>query len=170
MKQSSHFSVQRLTLCTLLLALMLVLGYIESLLPAFSAVPGIKLGLSNSILLFAVYMLDIPAAYCLMVLKVLLSGLLFGGVSAILYGFAGGLLSLSLMILLRRANAFHMITVSMVGGAFHNIGQVAVAYLLLRTPQLLYYLAVLILVGLACGALTGFCASRVIAHLPKDWK
>ena len=68
----------------LLIAVMLVLGYIESLLPAVGAVPGIKLGLSNSVLIFAVYMLNLPTAWALMVLKVLLSGLLFGGASTIL--------------------------------------------------------------------------------------
>lgn len=151
----------------MLLALMLILGYVESLLPSFS-VPGIKLGLSNSILLFAVYMLDIPTAFCLMVLKVALSGLLFSGVSAMLYGFAGGVLSLSLMSLLSRVKSVHPVTVSVFGGAAHNIGQAALAIVTTRTGQLVYYMAVLTLAGMACGALTGVCAAQVMARIQKS--
>ncbi len=149
----------------LLIAVMLVLGYIESLLPAVGAVPGIKLGLSNSVLIFAVYMLNLPTAWALMVLKVLLSGLLFGGASTILYAMSGGVLSMLSMTLLSRMKSMHPVTVSMVGGVMHNVGQVAMAMILFKTNQLLYYMAVLIFVGMACGALTGVCASSVMKHL-----
>ena len=74
----------------LAIALMLVLGFVESLMPVAAGVPGIKLGLSNGVLIFAVYMLNLPTAFVLMVLKVVLSGLLFGGVNAMMYAFAGG--------------------------------------------------------------------------------
>ena len=148
----------------MLLALMLILGYVESLLPAFS-IPGIKIGLSNSVLLFAVYMLDIPTAFCLMVLKVLLSGILFSGVSAMLYGFAGGLLSLTLMSILSRNKGLSPVIVSMTGGVGHNIGQVALAIVITNTNQLFYYMAILIVVGAVCGILTGICARQVMKHL-----
>ena len=157
---------RRVALCGLLLALMLVLGFFESLLPSGS-IPGIKLGLSNGVLIFAVYLLGIPTAAALMVLKVLLSGFLFGGVSAMLYAFAGGVLSLLVMSLLSRVKGLHPVTVSMMGGAAHNVGQVGMAMLMLQTKQLLYYMAVLILVGLACGALTGVCANAVMRRWIK---
>ena len=154
----------RLTLSALLIALMLVLGYVESLVP--TGVPGVKLGLSNGVLIFAVYMLGIPASYILMTLKVVLSGLLFSGVSAMLYAFAGGLISLTLMCLLSRDKKISPVVVSMVGGVSHNIGQVAMAMLVLGAPrQMLYYLGILILVGLACGLATGVAASSVMKHL-----
>ena len=150
----------------MLLGLMLILGYLESLLPSFS-VPGIKPGLSNSVLLFAVYMLDIPTAFCLMALKVTLSGLLFGGLSAAMYGFAGGLLSMAVMSALSRVKGIRPIAASMAGGAAHNIGQVALTMLLLHNSQLLYYMAILTLAGLACGALTGVCAEQTMKRLGK---
>ena len=154
----------RLTLSALLIALMLVLGYVESLVP--TGVPGVKLGLSNGVLIFAVYMLGIPTSYILMTLKVVLSGLLFSGVSAMLYAFAGGLLSLTLMCLLSRDKKISPIVVSMVGGVSHNVGQVAMAMLVLGAPQqMLYYLGILILVGLACGLATGVAANSVMKHL-----
>ena len=156
----------QLTVSALLLAMMLVLGYVESLLPAFTAIPGIKLGLSNSVLIFAVYMLDIPTAYILMALKVTLSGFLFGNPAAMLYAFAGGLLSLTVMALLSRVRTLPAPAVSMAGGVAHNVGQVLMAMIVLHTPrQMLYYLGVLMLVGLACGLLTGVAAKAVMAHL-----
>ena len=154
----------RAALCGLLLSVMLVLGFIESMLPS-GAVPGIKLGLSNSVLIFAVYLLDIPTAYILMTLKVLLSGLMFGGVNAMIYSFAGGLLSLTAMALLSRIPGLSQVIVSMAGGVLHNVGQVGMAMLIVTTAPLLYYLAVLLPVGLACGALTGVAARLVMKHL-----
>ena len=160
-----HNETFRLTLSALLLALMLVLGWVESLLPSF-AVPGIKLGLSNGVLIFAVYMLDIPTAYSLMALKVVLSGLLFGNPSAMLYAFAGGLLSLTAMALLSRLRWMKPLVVSMAGGLLHNVGQVGMAMLVLRSPrQMLYYMGILMAVGIACGALTGIAATAVMRHL-----
>ena len=93
MRRRGRFSVERIAQCGLLTAMMLVLGFIESLLPVAAGVPGIKLGLSNGVLLFALYMMDAPTAFVLMLLKVLLSGLLFGGVSAMMYAMAGGICS-----------------------------------------------------------------------------
>ncbi len=155
---------KRIALSALLLAMMLILGYVESLLPV-APVPGIKIGLSNSVLLFAVYMLDIPTAFCLMLLKVVLSGILFSGVSAMMYAFAGGLVSMVLMALLSRDKKVSPVVVSIVGGAAHNAGQVALAILILHTSQLVYYMAVLLAVGAVCGALTGICAVQVMKHL-----
>ena len=158
-------SSQRLTLSAMLLAVMLVLGWVESLLPS-PGVPGIKLGLSNSVLIFAVYMLDIPTAYILMSSKVVLSSLMFGGVSAMIYAFAGGLTSLTVMVLMHAFRRLDATVVSMAGGMSHNLGQVLMAILVLHTPRaILGYLGILMLVGLACGALTGVVARQVMSHL-----
>ncbi|MDO5325555.1 MAG: Gx transporter family protein [Clostridia bacterium] len=164
-KYSNRERTRRIALCGLLIAMMLVLGFVESRIPINVGIPGIKLGLSNGVLIFAVYMLDIPTAWLLMVLKVMLSALLFGGFNTIMYALAGGVLSMLAMTLLSKVRGMHPITVSMVGGVMHNVGQVALAMILLHTQQLLYYMAVLILVGLICGALTGIVASSVMKHL-----
>ena len=156
---------QRIALSGLLVALMLVLGYVESLIPVAAGIPGIKLGLSNGVLIFAIYMLGIPTAFVLMLLKVVLSGLMFGGVSAMMYAMAGGLLSMVCMALLSRVKGMHPVAVSMLGGAMHNVGQVALAMLITRTPGLIGYMGLLIAVGLGCGLLTGVCATLVMKHL-----
>ena len=144
--RKKRFTVQTIARCGLLTAMMLVLGFIESLMPVAAGVPGIKLGLSNGVLLFALYMMDAPTAFLLMLLKVLLSGLLFGGVSAMMYAMAGGVCSMLGMILLKKLR-FHIVTVSMAGAVLHNLGQVLLAMIILETDQLIYYMAVLLLVG-----------------------
>ena len=166
MKRSDHSPVQRLALSALLTAVMLVLGYVESLVP--TGIPGIKLGLSNSVLIFAIYTLGVPTAFLLMIGKVLLSGFLFSGVNAMLYAFAGGLLSMLVMSLLYRMKSFHIVTVAMAGAVMHNVGQVALAMLMLGTDKLLSYMAVLMLVGLVTGFLTGTAAKILLRRIPKS--
>ena len=159
---------RRIALCGMLLALMLVLGFVESQLPVAAGIPGIKLGLSNGVLIFAVYMLNIPTAYLLMGLKVLLSGLLFGSPSAMMYAFAGGLLSLTVMVLLSRIKGLSPVVISMVGGLSHNVGQVALAMVILKTPKLVYYMAVLMVVGMITGLATGLAANGIINRFRKE--
>ena len=166
MKRSDHSLVQRLALSALLTAVMLVLGYVESLVP--TGIPGIKLGLSNSVLIFAIYTLGVPTAFLLMIGKVLLSGFLFSGVNAMLYAFAGGLLSMLVMSLLYRMKSFHIVTIAMAGAVMHNVGQVALAMWMLGTDKLLSYMAVLMLVGLVTGFLTGTAAKILLRRIPKS--
>lgn len=158
-------STRRLTMNALLLSIALVLGFVESLLPVVPGVPGIKLGLSNVVLLFALYTFGPANAFILMIMKVLLSGLLFGGVSAMMYGLAGGILSMLGMSLLRKAPGVGMVGVSITGAVLHNAGQVGLAMLILQTDMLLYYLAILCLVGIGTGMLTGIAASLAMKHL-----
>ena len=163
-RDQNRISTARLTVSALLVAVMLVLGRFEAMLPSVG-VPGIKLGLSNSILIFAVYMLGIPTSFILMTMKVLLSGMMFGGVQAMVYAFAGGVLSLTVMSILSRFQKISPVIVSMAGGLFHNVGQFTVAMLIVQGPkQMLVYLAVLCAAGLGCGFLTGIAARAVMKN------
>lgn len=161
----SRNPARKIVLCGMLSALMLALGYVEHLIPISSAIPGVKLGLSNGVLIFALYMLDTPTAFLLMLLKVLLSSALYAGFGAAPYALCGGVLSLCVMALLRRVKGIQPLTVSMLGGAAHNAGQAALAILITRTPGLAGYMGLLMLLGLACGLLTGLCATLVMKHL-----
>lgn len=165
-RRRGGMETRRITLSALLLAMMLILGYVESLLPLNVGVPGIKLGLSNSVLIFAVYMLDAPTGFLLMALKVLLSGMLFSGPSTMMYGFAGGVLSMAGMVLLSRTK-LPAVAVSVAGGMLHNAGQVGMSLVILQVPfsGMAGYLLVLLGVGAVCGALTGVCATAVMKHL-----
>lgn len=160
-------SVQGIALCGLLASAMLILGYFESMLPPIPGVVGAKLGLANSVLLYGLYTLGTGTTFILMLIKVLLSGVLFGGVSAMAYSLAGGLLSLLLMLVAKRMKGISMVGVSMVGAVAHNIGQVLMAMLILGTSALISYLAVLMVIGLVTGLLTGTAAQQVMKHLNK---
>ena len=158
--------IKRLALSALFVTVMLMLGYVESLVP--TGVPGIKLGLSNSVLILAIAWLGIPTAFALMIVKVLLSGFLFSGVNAMLYAFAGGVLSMALMSLLYKSRAFSLTPIAMAGAVAHNMGQVLMAMLILQTGKLLYYMAILMLAGLVTGFVTGTIASILIRRLPRS--
>lgn len=158
--------LKRIALSAMLIAVMLVLGYVESLVP--TGIPGVKLGLSNSVLILAICWLGIPTAFALMFAKVLLSGLLFSGVGAMLYALAGGLFSMTAMCLLYCAGNFRLVTTAITGAVLHNVGQVTMAMLILRTDGLVWYMGVLMLVGLVTGFVTGTAAQILNKRVPKS--
>ena len=158
--------VQQVALSGLLTSLMLVFGFIERQFPLPVPVPGIKLGLANSVLLYALYMLGIRQSIVLMLLKSLMSWLIYMNLSAMLYSFAGGVLSLTAMILVSRVKGVSPIGVSALGAVFFNIGQILMAAWVLGTPQLIVtYLPVLMVSGVLTGILTGVIAKLVMKHL-----
>ncbi len=156
---------RKLTLSAILVAVMLVLGYLESMVPV-SAVPGIKLGLSNCALLIGVYWLGVRASFGIMIVKVLLLGFLMGNPMMIVYSLAGGTLSLAVMSLLAGRRGVSAVGAGIAGGVMHNVGQVATAMLILQTPSLVYYLGILIPVGAGMGLLTGTIATVLMRVLP----
>ena len=158
--------VQQVALSGLLTSLMLVFGFIERQFPLPVPVPGIKLGLANSVLLYALYMLGIRQSIVLMLLKSLMSWLIYMNLSAMLYSFTGGVLSVAAMILVSRMKGVSPIGVSALGAVFFNIGQILMAAWVLGTPQLIVtYLPVLMVSGVLTGILTGVIAKLVMKHL-----
>ena len=157
---------QRIALSGLLTSLMLVFGLIERQFPLTAAIPGVKLGLANSVLLYSLYMLGVRQSVILMLLKSLLSWLIYMNMSAMLYSLAGGAASLLAMILVSRVKGVSVIGVSALGAVFFNIGQILVAVAILNTPQLIVtYLPVLMVSGVVTGVLTGVVAQMVMKHL-----
>ena len=155
-----------MALSGLLTSLMLVFGLIERQFPLPIPVPGIKLGLANSVLLYSLYMLGIRQSIVLMLLKALLSWLIYMNMSAMLYSLAGGVLSLLAMILIMRVKGVSVIGVSAIGAVFFNVGQILMAVVILNTPQLIVtYLPVLMISGVLTGILTGIIARMVMKHL-----
>ena len=143
---------------SLLCAMALVLGYFERFIPVAPGIPGVKLGLANTVLLYAVYLMGAKSAMLLMLAKVVLSGLLFAGLSGMLYSLAGGLLSLCVMLLLSRLKDVGIIGVSVGGAVSHNIGQIAVACMVVESRAVLGYLPVLMISAVITGTLTGIAA------------
>ena len=157
---------QRVAVSGLLTSLMLVLGLIERQFPLTAAIPGIKLGLANSVLLYALYMLGIRQSIVLMLLKALMSWVIYTNMNAMFYSLAGGVLSLLAMILLSRIKGVSIIGVSALGAVFFNVGQILMAVIMLNTPQLMVtYLPILMVSGVVTGILTGVVAQMVMKHL-----
>ena len=152
----------------LLVALAMILSYVESLIPAFVAVPGVKVGLANIVVIFALYTLGPVEALTVSLLRVILSSFLFGSVLSLLYSLSGALLSLGGMIVMKKFKIFYTLVVSVTGGVLHNVGQILVACLVLETDVLLYYLPVLILSGVVTGAVIGIIGSLVIKRLENN--
>lgn len=154
----------------LFIALALILAYVEVLLPPlFPSLPGIKMGLPNIIIIFLLYRCGVRSAIIVSLMRILLVTMLFGNAMALLYSLAGGILSLLVMILLRRLNILSTVGVSIAGGVAHNVGQILMAMLLLETAELAYYLVVLTITGIIAGAFIGLCGSILIRKMPKKF-
>lgn len=155
--------VKRLTRCALLTAIALAIFVLEAQIPIPFPVPGMKLGLSNIITLFALFSFGWKDALAIVVIRILLGNLASGQVMALLYSLGGGLLSFAGMALLRRIlTAKQVWAAGAAGGLLHNLGQMAVALAVTQTPGLLVWLPVLLLCGLGTGLFTGLCAQLLL--------
>lgn len=161
-------STKIITTYGLLIALALVLSYVESLLPAFFAIPGMKLGLTNIVVVVALCKLGGKSAFAINIIRILLVTFMFGNAASFLYSLAGGLLSTLLMIVLKKCGIFSMTAVSAAGGVAHNVGQILMAMLLLYTSAVGYYMLVLWFTGIVTGLFVGVISGEIIKRIPTD--
>ncbi len=162
-------TTKKITYIGIFVALALILSYVEALIPFNFGIPGVKLGLANLVVVCALYMTDAKSAFVVGMLRIVLSSLLFSPGIMVLYSLAGGMLSFLAMYLFRRLTKLSIVGVSIIGGVFHNIGQLAVAALILETFKIAYYLPVLMISGLITGMLIGICASYMLKLLPDKF-
>lgn len=146
-------------------ALALIFSYVETLIPVNFGIQGVKLGLANLVIVIALYKMKLSDAFLLSVVRVVLSGFIFGNYFSILYSLSGGVLSLAVMALLKRAGGFSVIGISIAGGIAHNIGQLIVAMLVVETFRVAYYLPVLLLAGMLAGSVIGIAANEMLKRL-----
>lgn len=146
-------------------ALALIFSYVETLIPVNLGIPGVKLGLANLIIVVALYKMRLSKAYLLSVVRVLLAGFIFGNYFSIIYSLAGGLLSLTVMALLKKWGGFSLQGISIAGGVFHNIGQLIVAAVVVETFSVTYYFPVLLVAGLLTGLVIGIVAEMMLKRL-----
>lgn len=159
----------------MLSALALVLSFLESLIPFQPGLPGIKLGLANLVIVFALYRMNVHSALLINTVRILLASLLFSGLFGLLYSAAGAAASLTAMTLLLQINRkreqagksilFSIFGVSMTGGVFHNLGQLLVAILFLSSLNLIYYLPVMIISGIVMGLINGMIARLLLQKI-----
>lgn len=155
----------KISVCAVLTALAMIFSYVEAILPFNFGIPGIKLGLSNLVVLITLYSIGASYAFAVNLTRILLSGLLFGGVSAMMYSLAGGMLSFAVMVLLRKTKLFSPIGISMAGGVMHNVGQLTVAALIIENAKIYFYLPVLLISGTVTGILLGVGAVLILDRL-----
>ena len=149
-------------------ALAMILSYVEALIPPiWSAVPGIKIGLPNIIIIFLLYRFSVKHAAAVSLVRILLSALLFGNAVSLLYSLGGALLSIVIMAMLKKTERFSMVGVSAIGGVFHNLGQIIVAMLVLSTAEIGYYMIVLAVTGTVAGVLVGILGALVTRYMEK---
>lgn len=146
-------------------ALALVIFLLEAQIPLPIPVPGVKLGLANVITVAAVFLLGRKEACGILIARILLSSL-FAGFSTLPYSLCGGLLSMAAVLLVRRILKEKQLWVTgVLGGLAHNVGQMAMAVLITRTPSILIYLPVLLICGIFTGLLTGLCTQLCVSRL-----
>ena len=149
----------------LAIALAMILSFVESQIPSFVAIPGVKMGLANIAVVFVLYKLGWKEAVLISLVRVFLVSLLFGNFASLFYSVAGAVLSLAGMILLKKTGLFSEVAVSVAGGVLHNVGQIAMACILLETDVIRYYLPFLVLSGTLAGIVIGVLAGILVKRI-----
>ena len=156
---------KRIAFLGLFVALAFVLSYIEYMLPLNIGIPGAKVGFANLVVMVALYTVGEKNAIALSLIRVVLVGLTFGNISMMMYSLAGAALSLCVMLIAKKIGKLSVTGVSVLGGVFHNIGQIIVAMLVLETESLIYYLPFLMVIGTITGVLIGLVANLITARV-----
>lgn len=162
-----HKTSRKLAFLGLCTAVSMILAYVEVLLPPiFSAVPGIKIGLANIVILFILYRYRVIDAALVSAVRIFAVTLLFGNPVMLAYSAAGAVLSIAVMAILKKIDILSAVGVSVAGAVFHNVGQILMAMALLGTAELGYYLVVLAVTGTISGIFVGICGGIAIRRLP----
>ena len=151
----------------LCVALSMILSYFESLIPHLVAVPGVKVVLPNLVMIFMLYKIGAKETVAVSIVRVVLVSILFGSVVSMIYSLVGAALSLTGMILLKKTGKFSTMTVSVVGGVLHNIGQIITAMVIMETSQIVFYLPVLLISGTIAGVVIGLTASLIVKRMER---
>lgn len=153
---------RQLALSGVLLALAIIISYLESLIPINVLVPGIKIGLANIVTIIALKRLGIKEAVIISLGRIILSGILFGNVTTIIYSLAGATLSILVMCLVNKLKFFTITGVSIFGAIAHNLGQILVAVIVFQNIHIAYYMVILAIAGAVFGTIIGIMASAIM--------
>ncbi len=156
---------KKLTTLSISVTIAMALSFLESQIPAFVAVPGVKVGLANIAIFFILYRFGVKEAAVVSGIRVLLLALLFGNFVSLLYSASGAVLSLSVMALFKKLGVFGEVGVSVLGGITHNIAQIGMACIVLRSDAIIYYLPLLLFSGIVAGVAVGIVAAILIRKI-----
>ena len=149
----------------LISAAALILSYVESLVPFFMGVPGMKLGLPNAAIVTVLYLYSWKEAALVNLVRILAVGILFGNVFSLAFSAAGAALSLACMQMVKRTGWFSPAGVSVAGGVAHNAGQTVIAAFVVQNIRIGYYFLPLAIAGVVTGAMIGIIAGLLIPRL-----
>lgn len=153
---------KRLAVMAMAVALAMILSYVESQIPPLMAIPGIKMGLPNILVVFVLYKLGWKDAIAISLMRVFLVSVLFGSVLSLAYSVAGAVVSFIGMVLMKKSGLFSTVAVSVVGGVLHNAAQIGVACVVMETNLIAYYLPFLVLSGTVAGVLIGLASALMV--------
>ena len=154
-----------LTTMAFVIAFAMILSFVESRIPAFVAIPGVKVGLANIAVIFTLYKFGVKEAVTVSIIRVLLISMLFGSPVSLIYSISGATLSLVSMILLKKLTPLTEVTISVTGGVMHNVGQIAAASFMLSTNVVVYYLPFLLVSGTVAGVVVGIASAILIKRV-----
>lgn len=146
-------------------AVAIIFGYVESLIPFFAGIPGIKLGLANLAVLFILEKYTWKEASVISIVRIFVIGFLFGNLFSILYSLAGAALSLTVMTIMKKKSGFSILGISVAGGVSHNVGQLIVAAIIVENTSLLYYAPALLISGVVTGLIIGMLTREVLRRI-----
>ena len=156
---------KKIATSALMIALAMILSFLESQIPSFFPIPGIKLGLANIAVIFALYRLSIKDAIVVSLIRVVVVSTLFGTSLTLAYSLSGAVLSLLIMVLLKKSDRFSIVGVSVAGGISHNIGQIIMAIILMHNSVISYYLPFLIISGIVTGVVIGLVSAKIVERV-----
>ncbi len=146
----------------------LIFAYVEAILPPiWTAVPGIKVGLPNLIIILVLYLFGFKQATIVSGIRIIIVSMLFGTAMTLAYSVAGAVLSLVLMGILKKTDKFSTVGVSIAGAVSHNLGQIIVAIFLFDTIQIGYYMVVLAITGTIAGVFIGIGSNLLLKRINK---
>lgn len=161
--------VKRMTILAMYTTIALTIFIVESLLPALTPVPGIKLGLANIITLWLLIYTSPKDAFLVLLMRIFIASTLAGQMMSFAYSLCGGLFCfLAMSALYRLLGRKYIVFVSIIGAMFHNLGQIVIATVVLQSLSILSYLPLLTISGVVTGTFTGLCTRFAARHLRKD--
>ncbi len=152
---------KKVSLIAMFSAFAVMVSYIETFIPSIG-IPGVKLGLANIVIVLAIYLLNVKYAIVIDLVRILIVGFLFGNLFSIYFALAGAFLSILVMVILKKLFDFSIITISVFGGIFHNVGQILVAMFVVSSYNIWFYFPVLLIAGLICGLIIGILARILV--------
>ena len=168
--KKQKISAKTVALMAMIIALAMIFSYVETMIPINFGIPGVKLGLANLVIVAAIYLFGGKQAFLISIVRIFLSGFMFGNLASIMYSLAGGLLSLAVMLLLKKTDKLSILAVSVMGGICHNIGQLIVAMFVVENLKLIFYVPVLLISGFLTGLLIGIVCRVILPAVKRAYE